>query len=53
MDSQLEDELQAKSKNIGEDLTSKGFALAMDAQDPLKHLRKLFHYPKMKDLPHG
>ena len=53
MDSSLEKKLLEKSKEIGEDLSSRAFSLAMDAQDSLHHLRGQFHYPKMKDLPHG
>ena len=53
MDSSLEKKLLEKSKEIGEDLSSKAFSLAMDAQDSVHHLRGHFHYPKMKDLPHG
>ena len=29
------------------------FAKKMDAEDPLRHLRDQFHYPKSIDLPEG
>jgi len=33
--------------------TSKEYALLQDSEDEVRHLRDMFHYPKMKDLPDG
>lgn len=53
MDKQLEERLLIKSKDLSVDITSREFALALDTADPLRQMRSLFHYPTMKDLPHG
>lgn len=43
--------LKEISQEQGLDLTDRRFAEYMDSVDPIRHLRKDFCYPKMKDLP--
>lgn len=43
--------LKEISQEQGLDLTDRRFAEYMDSIDPIRHLRKDFCYPKMKDLP--
>lgn len=45
--------LDAKSHHWQIDLNSEQFAQAMDNHDPLKHIRREFHYPTMRALPYG
>lgn len=47
------DELKGIAKDSGLSLEDLEFAKLMDAQDPLKHLRDEFHYPKMGDMLHS
>ena len=42
----------ARAHNIN-DLLSREFALRLDADDPLRHLRDNFHIPRMRTLPDG
>lgn len=44
------EKLLATAKTVGKDLEDLEFALYMDQQDPIRHLRNEFCYPKMKDL---
>lgn len=43
--------LLEKSREWQCQLTDLSFAKRLDAEDPLQHLRNLFHYPKKCDLP--
>ena len=45
--------LREKATSWNSDVTSQEFAKKMDAEDPLRHLRDQFHYPKSIDLPQG
>lgn len=53
MDPSLLEMLECQAAKLGLDITSKELALSLDNDDPVQSLRKLFHYPKMKDLPEG
>ena len=53
MDGCLNEELEKLAAGMGLDIHSREFACAMDKQDPHHHLRQMFFYPKMKELPHG
>jgi hypothetical protein len=44
------EKLLAAAKNYGKEVEDLEFALYMDEQDPIRHLRNEFFYPKMKDL---
>lgn len=44
------EKLLATAKKLGKEVEDLEFALYMDEQDPIKHLRNEFFYPKMKDL---
>jgi len=53
MNVELKSRLEGKAKCLGHDLTSQEFALAMDAEDPLRSFRNLFHFPKRINIPEG
>ena len=53
MDASVVQLLEKKAAEFGVSLESREFALRMDETDTCAHLRGLFNYPKMKDLPNG
>lgn len=44
------DSLRALARKLDMPIDSLEFARYMDENDPIRHLRKEFHYPKMKEL---
>lgn len=48
-----EKQLLHLAKTLGLDITDKKFALKLDEEDEVSHLRKEFFYPKKSDLPYG
>ena len=45
--------LEHKAEELGVSLRSEQFALELDQDDSLKHLRNEFRYPKIATLPKG
>ena len=46
-------EFSSRSKTWTMEIDSLDFALRLDKEDPLQNFRKLFNYPKRKNITHG
>lgn len=46
-------EFSGRSKTWSIEVDSLDFAMRLDKEDPLQSFRKLFNYPKRKNIRHG